>query len=247
MSAAHTAARLRRDLAWSGSAAPGAGPALVLLCGLPGTGKSYLAQAIAARHPVAVVRTDEVRKRLIAKPQYTTAENAFIYLSCYALIEQLLRDGYAVVFDATNLLKAGRRRARKIAEAVGAPVLTLLTIAPPDLVAQRLARRSAGELEAFSSDADLTVYDKLAATVEQLGQESEPYLAVDTSSISDMQRALSAVAVLLSRAGERHEAADAESAGPPVYSSSAPRSVITGDKDWEPGPKHQHLKGAADA
>jgi hypothetical protein len=152
-----------------------------LLSGLPGTGKSFLAAAIAARHPAAIVRSDEVRKILFPEPKYTTGENGFVYLACYAVLAQLLADGYTVIFDATNLMRNGRKRARRIAAQVGAPALTLLTVAPAEVVAERLRQRSAGALETFSSDADQAVHAKLAGTVEAMHEGYEPYHRVDTS------------------------------------------------------------------
>jgi predicted kinase len=184
-------ARLRRDvshrvevmrarLGCQGPALSGAGPALILLSGLPGTGKSYLAQAIQAGHPVVIVRSDEVRKHLYPNPQYTSEESGAVYLTCYALIRSLLLDGHAVVFDATNLTRKGRRRARQIAAQAGAPFLLLLTMAPPQVVADRLHRRAAGENEAYSSDANWRIHQRLAGTIESV-TESEAAIVVDTS------------------------------------------------------------------
>ena len=74
-----------------------------------------------------------------------------------------------------------RKRARKIAREAGAPALTLLTVAPPDVVAHRLQQRTTGEAEAYASDADWAVHEKLAATVEAMNAAHEPYVLVDTS------------------------------------------------------------------
>src|SRR4051812_23649443 len=93
-SASAAAARLRAHFGWAAPAPAGTGPALSLLSGLPGTGKSYLASAIQPRRPAAIVRSDEVRKTLFPEPKYTVGENGFVYLTSYALLSQLLADGY---------------------------------------------------------------------------------------------------------------------------------------------------------
>lgn len=197
-------ARLRAHFGWVGATCVRQ-PALVLLSGLPGTGKSHLAAMIAERHSVAVLRSDEVRKALFPVPQYTGTENGNVYLSCYALLEALLADGYAVVFDATNLLRRGRRRAQKIAERAGAPVLMFVTTAPPEVVAERLHKREQGESAAFSSDAGWAVHQKLAATVDTV---SEPALVIDTA--GSLEPALDAVNAVLNEA--RAKAATTEAA-----------------------------------
>jgi uncharacterized protein len=172
---------LRSQFGWHGPAGRESRAALISLAGLPGTGKSFLAAAIGERYPVAVIRSDEVRKVFYPAPTYATAENATVYLTSYALLEALLRDGYAVVFDATNLRRHGRRRLRQIARAAGAPYLLLMTVSPREVVADRLRRRSAGETAAFSSDADFQVHEKLADSMEGLAQSGEPAVVVDTS------------------------------------------------------------------
>ena len=103
----------------------------------------------------------------------------------------MLNDGYTVVFDATNLLKNGRRRARAVATGAGAPCLTIVTVAPPEVVAARLARRASGGAESFSSDAGWTVYERLAGSAEPAGASEEEPLMVDTS--RDIAPALAAV------------------------------------------------------
>src|SRR5262249_5574185 len=109
------AGRLRRRFGWEGPAPAGHRRALIIPSGLPGTGKSYVAAEIRARHPAAVVRTDEVRKALFPQPTYGGEESGVVYRTCYALIASLLRDGYTVIFDGTNTTRDGRRRARTIA------------------------------------------------------------------------------------------------------------------------------------
>src|SRR5437764_421718 len=82
---ADAAARLRAHCGWGAPPPRTSVAALILLSGLPGTGKSHFAAAIQARHPAAVVRSDEVRKQLFPYPTYSAGENGFVYLTCYAL------------------------------------------------------------------------------------------------------------------------------------------------------------------
>ncbi len=100
-----------------------------------------------------------------------------------------------VVFDATNLRRRGRRRARKIAEATSAPSLLVATVAPPEIVAERLRQRLAGEAEAFSSDADWFVHERLAGGMDTV---TEPAIIVDTS--AGLQPAMDAVDALIKQA-----------------------------------------------
>lgn len=137
-----------------------------------------------------------MRKALYDTPRYTSAENGHVYLTCYALIDSLLRDGYGIVFDATNLMKRGRTQARRLAAACGAPFALLVTISPPHVVAERLRLRAAGQSASYSSDADWQVHEKLAGTMEAISGDREPAVVVDTS--VSLQPAFDAVERVLS-------------------------------------------------
>ncbi len=144
-----------------------AGPAvLVVLAGLPGTGKSHLAAAVAAQRAVVIIRTDTVRKALAPQPTYSPVESGRVYRTCHAVLRILLTKGYPTLFDATNLTAPGRRTLRCIARATGVPYFLVWVEAAPALVRERLLRRGRG-MSAYDSDADWSVYRAMQATVER--------------------------------------------------------------------------------
>jgi len=171
-------------------------PALVLLTGLPGTGKSYLAAQVVAQRAVAIVRSDQVRKILFPRPTYSGEESGTVFLTCYELLRHLLAGGWPVLFDATNLSARSRQRAAEIAKALGAPLLVVQTVAPPQVVRERLAARQAGALPRFSSDASWEIYERMLPTAEPV---QRPYLAVDTS--GDVEPAVAEIVRFLDAAG----------------------------------------------
>lgn len=152
-----------------------AGPgALVVLAGLPGTGKSHLAAAVAAQRAVVVVRTDTVRKALVPQPTYSPVESGRVYRTCHAVLRILLAKGYPTLFDATNLTAVGRRTLRCIARATGVPYFLVWVETAPAVVRQRLMRRGQGA-PAYDSDADWSVYQAMLTTVER---PQRPHLVV---------------------------------------------------------------------
>ena len=62
------------------------GGALVALCGLPGTGKSHFAAALARRLPCLVLSSDRLRKILVPQPRYTRGEHARVFRAAHALL-----------------------------------------------------------------------------------------------------------------------------------------------------------------
>ena len=173
-------ATLRRALAaeFSKVGPAATGGALVALCGLPGTGKSHFAAALAARIPCLVLGSDRLRKILVPQPLYTREEHARVFRAAHALLESLLAQGYRVVFDATNLTERAREPLREIAARGGVPLTLVQFDAPPTLVRQRLARRARGEIDDTWSDADWRIYCRLYPGQEPV---TGPHLFVDSS------------------------------------------------------------------
>ena len=78
-------------------------PFLVILSGLPGTGKSYFANRLTSHINSVIVGSDRTRKLLISKPVYSKSEHSRIFAVCHRLIEDFLSEGYVTIFEATNL------------------------------------------------------------------------------------------------------------------------------------------------
>ena len=153
-------------------------PRLLMLAGLPGTGKSTFARELVSRQPFLVVESDRLRKTLIDKPQYTADEHSRVFRACHRLIEEFLGQGYPVIMDATNLVQRNRRPIIAIARKHNAPLAIVVVTAPPDLVRQRLAGREAGMDPCTWSDAGLEIYSRMAPTWQRAhGQHFE----LDTS------------------------------------------------------------------
>ena len=143
-------------------------PALILLSGLPGTGKSHLAQRLAQRLPLLVVSSDQVRRLLFHDPQYTGDEHYVVHGTCQDVIAEILQAGYSIICDATNLLCRHRQSYYALAETYQARLLILQTMASPQVVRERLLRRQANLLSPPSSDADWEVYQRYSQKMEPI-------------------------------------------------------------------------------
>jgi predicted kinase len=62
-------------------------PVLVVLSGLPGSGKSTVAHALRGRVDAAVVQSDVVRKLLFPFPHYTSEESAWVFAAIHRVVE----------------------------------------------------------------------------------------------------------------------------------------------------------------
>ncbi|MCS7251255.1 MAG: ATP-binding protein [Anaerolineae bacterium] len=153
-------------------------PRLILMVGLPGTGKSTLSRRLAALLPAPVVESDRVRRIMFKWPRHTLNESRRIHQVCRTLIEQLLRQGSSVIFDATNLIEAHRALIYQIADRLHIPLVILFVTAPAEVVRDRLERRRYRHSHEDASEATWPVYERMQRSMEPIGR---PYLEVDTS------------------------------------------------------------------
>jgi len=155
-----------------------ASPVLVVVSGLPGTGKSHFSRKLAEQLPSLVLESDALRKRLFLSPSYSGQESRRLFYACHHLIDELLRSGISVILDATNLVEQHRERLYRIADTLMVKLMIVQVEAPRDLVRERLERRTPGaDLEDYS-DADWGVYQRMETRAERIRRN---YFAVDTS------------------------------------------------------------------
>jgi hypothetical protein len=153
-------------------------PPLIVLCGLPGTGKSHFCRKLVEGIPLAILESDALRRVLFSTPLYTSQESLRLFEACYHLVETLLKRGIPLVLDATNLVESHRERLYHIAQQVGAKLIMVRIEAPPEVVQQRLENRASGINSEDNSEADWVVYQRMSRTAQKIRRN---YFNVDTS------------------------------------------------------------------
>jgi len=168
--------KLRGSL--NGLPQPQVGPALIVVSGLPGAGKSFFCRRLAEKLPFPILASDALRRVLCPTPQYNEQENKRLFSACHVLIEELLRRGIPVIFDATNLLEHHREYLYRAAERAGAKLILVWVEAPPEVVRQRLLAREKAAIPEYHSEAGWEVYSRMRPHGQKI---SRNHLVVDTS------------------------------------------------------------------
>lgn len=127
---------------------------LVLVGGLPGTGKSTLAAGLAEQSGWTVLRSDEVRKDQAGLPHdahraseygeglYSPRATDETYRTLLGRARELLEHGESVILDASWSSAAWRAAARDVAEATASDLTPLRCELPGDEAARRIQRRT---------------------------------------------------------------------------------------------------------
>ncbi|MFH1002792.1 MAG: ATP-binding protein [Chloroflexota bacterium] len=139
---------------------PRLNPPLIVVSGLPGTGKSYFSARLAERLGFPVVESDRLRPVLFPHPNHHPEESARLFQAIHRLIEALLRRGIPLILDATNLSERHREHLYRIADRQEARLILVRLEAPPEVVFQRLAARKTG--------ADWSVYLRMKPTADKI-------------------------------------------------------------------------------
>ncbi len=155
---------------------PVAEPTLIVVSGLPGTGKTYFCNQLAERLPFVILESDALRKTLFPSPSYSPKENAHLFRAIHRLIETLLKRGISLILDATNLSEAKREYLYNIAERLDVKLILVRVEAPPEVVYQRLKNRPGNPED--KSDADWAIYRRMKPSVQKIRRN---HYAVDTS------------------------------------------------------------------
>jgi adenylylsulfate kinase len=87
----------------------------IWITGLPGSGKSTVADEIKKLHPEFILlRMDELRKIVTPEPTYSDPEREIVYRALVYLAVKLTEAGHDVIIDATGNLRKWRDLARQL-------------------------------------------------------------------------------------------------------------------------------------
>lgn len=177
-------------------------PVLVIMHGLSGSGKTWLAERLMAALPAIRVRSDIERKRLFGLEEdadsgsgigsgiYSPHAGVETYERLFTLADCLLAAGHRVILDAAFLKKKQRVSARSIASSLGVQSVTVCAHAPKDTLRSRIEHRAGMAEEA--SEADLAVLRYQLESVEPLERDAIA-ISVDTSADVDIEAIVSRI------------------------------------------------------
>ena len=177
-------------------------PALLIMHGPSGSGKSWLSEILVPLIPALRIRSDLERKRLAPPPGdahdagarqglYSTEMTRRTYARLAACAEDCLLAGVNTIVDATFLDRQDRRQFRDLAGRLGVAFVIVSCRATEAELARRIAAR---RTKNDPSDADLAILDQQLQQLQPLPPDEETQvIRVDTMAQDAVSGAVSAV------------------------------------------------------
>lgn len=149
---------------------------IVVICGLPGVGKTTLAKDLAPLIDAVILSSDKIRKELFPKPNYSKQEVKINYDVLMLLAKYLYSAGINCIIDATFNKERSRTELKSKLMLPDEKLCIIECICSEDIIVSRLKSRSNDY-----SDADLRIYKRMKETYEPI---LEDHIAVDTCKFS---------------------------------------------------------------
>ena len=146
---------------------------VIIICGLPGVGKTTVAKELATKMNATILSTDKIRKELFEKPTYSNREKQLIYEVMILLAKYLHSSEISCILDATFSQNEFRNKVIKKLGLQKNQVYFVECICPEEITISRIKARKYDY-----SDADIRVYKKMKKIYEPVKIK---HITVDTS------------------------------------------------------------------
>lgn len=139
---------------------------LIIISGLPGTGKTSVAKEIAQEVDAVVLSTDELRKRVLKELGYTERKKKRVYEEMFRIAEDQLKKKKNIILDGTFFHKELREKAFSLGKKEKECVFLIKTECPEKVVKKRIQKRYKNRKD--YSEANYRVYKIIQSKFQPL-------------------------------------------------------------------------------
>lgn len=144
---------------------------IVMVMGLPGSGKSYFAKRLAKEIDALYLGSDEIRKEIGLMGSYHLENKLSVYEEMLKRAKRINKSGRSLVLDGTFYLQQVRGPFIFLAKSLSWKLSIIHIKADEALISKRLSKPRE------DSEADLKVYQKIKSEFEPI---REPYLLIQS-------------------------------------------------------------------
>lgn len=206
-------------------------PLVIVMVGIPGSGKSYFARQFASMFSAPLVSTDFVRHTLFPDSVYSREEDALVSDITLAQLTELLKTNKTLIYDGGSNARIERQDIEKLARAAGyEPLLLWVQTDTPTAQIRSTKRSTRRGDDALNSPMDTETFD---AVVRRFTQ---PHAKEDVVVISGKHTFAAQARVVLKRlSAPRSDAMDNLS----IVPSSASTQTRPIRHDIQPQTRHR--------
>lgn len=141
---------------------------LIIICGLPGTGKTTLAKALAKKFHLTHISTDIIRKKHFKHREYSKKEKMKVYSLVFSEAEKELVVGKNIALDGTFYKSTLRKTAYSLAKKYKTKFFIIECTISENEIKKRIEKR---EKTKNASEADFKTYKKVNLQFNQIKEK----------------------------------------------------------------------------
>ena len=170
-----------------GKIAP-AKPLLILLYGMPGSGKTSFARQLCEHMQAAHIHGDRIRSELFQNPTYSKDENHLISSLMTYMAGEFLSTGVSVIYDTNAMRIAQRRALRNMATKTNAETVLLWFQIDADSAFARASKRSKRRPDdTYSAPQSVDMFKQQLSGMQN-PEANEPYIVLSGKHLFSTQK-----------------------------------------------------------
>lgn len=138
---------------------------IIIVFGLPGSGKSYFASKLAERINARYVNSDVIRRELFDMRKYSREEKMNVYNVMFREMKKAILQNKSIVLDATFYKRSIRNKFIEAVNEIGKRIIFIEIRAELKIITERLSRKR------VNSEADYSVYLQIKEVFEPMEEE----------------------------------------------------------------------------
>ena len=157
---------------------------IIIVFGLPGSGKSYFASRLAERINARYVNSDLIRRELFDVRKYSSEEKMSVYNVMFTEMKKAILQNKSMVLDATFYKKSIRNKFIEAVNEMGKRIIFIEIRADQKIITERLSRKRE------NSEADYSVYLQIKEVFEPMEEEHLILQSTQENIIKMLNRAI---------------------------------------------------------
>lgn len=146
---------------------------IVIVCGLPGVGKTTFSKKLSPLINAVILSTDKIRKELLPSPTYEKEERKLIYDVMILLAKYIHDSGTNCILDATFNREESRTEVKKKLGIQDEGFFVIECMCPENIIISRIKERKNDY-----SDANVEIYQKMKKIYESVKGK---HITIDTT------------------------------------------------------------------